>query len=138
MRLFEIADAEEQLALWKLVNNSVWAAIQAQQHEQAIQKAVAHQRKKSKRGKRFGKHDAQKTPQPASKLEGPNKTINDAQSKVSTAIAASPNSVNTNNKNTTAYLSKPLPTNSAISHPNTANTDSNVTSTTDKPTHGPT
>lgn len=32
MRIFEIADAEAQLALWKLVNDSVWTAIQTQQH----------------------------------------------------------------------------------------------------------
>ena len=46
MRIFEIADAEAQLALWKLVNDSVWTAIQTQQHEQAKQKAAAQQQKK--------------------------------------------------------------------------------------------
>ena len=35
MRIFEIADAEAQLALWKLVNNRVCTAIQTQQQEQA-------------------------------------------------------------------------------------------------------
>jgi hypothetical protein len=30
MRVFEIADAEAQLALWKLVSDSVWTAIQTQ------------------------------------------------------------------------------------------------------------
>ena len=49
MRIFEIADAEAQLALWKLVNDSVWTAIQTQQHEQAKQKAAAQQQKKAKR-----------------------------------------------------------------------------------------
>ena len=44
MRIFEIADAEAQLALWKLVNDSVWTAIQTQQHEQAKQKAAAQGR----------------------------------------------------------------------------------------------
>ena len=27
MRIFEIADAEAQLALWKLVNDSVWTEV---------------------------------------------------------------------------------------------------------------
>ena len=49
MRIFEIADAEAQLALWKLVNDSVWTAIQTQQHEQAKQKTAAQQQKKAKR-----------------------------------------------------------------------------------------
>ena len=49
MRIFEIADAEAQLALWKLVNDSVWTAIQTQQHEQAKKKAAAQQQKKNKR-----------------------------------------------------------------------------------------
>ena len=56
MRIFEIADAEAQLALWKLVNDSVWTAIQTQQHEQAKQKAAAQQQKKAKRStKRISK-----------------------------------------------------------------------------------
>ena len=48
MRIFEIADAEAQLALWKLVNDSVWTAIQTQQHEQAKQKAAAQQQQQQK------------------------------------------------------------------------------------------
>ena len=56
MRIFEIADAEAQLALWKLLNDSVWTAIQTQQHEQAKQKAAAQQQKKNKRStKRISK-----------------------------------------------------------------------------------
>jgi hypothetical protein len=34
MRLLEIASAEEQIALWKLVSDSVWAALQSQQSQQ--------------------------------------------------------------------------------------------------------
>jgi hypothetical protein len=34
MRLLEIASAEEQIALWKLVSDSVWAALQLQQSQQ--------------------------------------------------------------------------------------------------------
>ena len=70
MRIFEIADAEAQLALWKLVNDSVWTAIQTQQHEQAKQKAAAQQQKKSKRSKRFSKRSIS-APAPIPKLPKP-------------------------------------------------------------------
>lgn len=67
MRIFEIADAEAQLALWKLVNDSVWTAIQTQQHEEAKQKAAAQQQKKAKRSKRVGKRIAS-APAPIQKI----------------------------------------------------------------------
>ena len=78
MRIFEIADAEAQLALWKLVNDSVWTAIQTQQHEQAKQKAAAQQTKKNKRGtKRISKRSISvplpppKVPMPTAKPKQP-------------------------------------------------------------------
>ncbi len=43
MRLFEFADAEAQMALWKLISDSVWTAIDAERQMQAqaaAQKAV--------------------------------------------------------------------------------------------------
>ena len=43
MRLFEFADAEAQVALWKLISDSVWTAIDAERQKQAqtaAQKAV--------------------------------------------------------------------------------------------------
>ena len=71
MRIFEIADAEAQLALWKLVNDSVWTAIQTQQHEQAKQKAAAQQQKKTKRGtKRISKRSIS-VPMPTAKPKQP-------------------------------------------------------------------
>ena len=78
MRIFEIADAEAQLALWKLVNDSVWTAIQTQQHEQAKQKAAAQQQKKAKRStKRISKRNISvplpppKVPMPTAKPKQP-------------------------------------------------------------------
>ena len=78
MRIFEIADAEAQLALWKLVNDSVWTAIQTQQHEQAKQKAAAKQQKKNKRStKRISKRSISvplpppKVPMPTAKPKQP-------------------------------------------------------------------
>ena len=47
MRLKEFADAEEQLALWRLVNQSVWAAIESQAKQQQAEKAAKAQAAKS-------------------------------------------------------------------------------------------
>ena len=51
MRLLEIASAEEQIALWKLVNDNVWAAINQQSREEAERKATAQRTAKLKGGK---------------------------------------------------------------------------------------
>ena len=49
MRITEIADAVEQLALWKLINTSVWTAIDTQAKQQAQQRAASQQQRKAKR-----------------------------------------------------------------------------------------
>ena len=49
MRITEIADAVEQLALWKLINTSVWTAIDTQAKQQAQQRAASEQQRKAKR-----------------------------------------------------------------------------------------
>ena len=49
MRITEIADASEQLALWKLINTSVWTAIDTQAKQQAQQRAASKQQRKAKR-----------------------------------------------------------------------------------------
>jgi hypothetical protein len=43
MRLLEIASAEEQIALWRLVSDNVWAALQLQQdqHQRAAVSTAA-------------------------------------------------------------------------------------------------
>ena len=51
MRLMEIASAEEQMALWKLVNDNVWAAIKQQARDEAERKAAAQRNAKLKGGK---------------------------------------------------------------------------------------
>ena len=77
MRIFEIADAEAQLALWKLVNDSVWTAIQTQQHEQAKQKAAQQQKKAKRSTKRISKRSLSvplpppKVPMPTAKPKQP-------------------------------------------------------------------
>lgn len=54
MRLIEFANAEEQLALWKLINDNVWSAIHAQAQEQAKQLAAQGYKKKSSKRVRKG------------------------------------------------------------------------------------
>ena len=51
MRITEIADAVEQLALWKLINTSVWTAIDTQAKQQAQQRAASQQQRKAKRSR---------------------------------------------------------------------------------------
>ena len=128
MRIFEIADAEAQLALWKLVNDSVWTAIQTQQHEQAKQKAAAQQQKKSKRSKCISKRSISapapipKLPKPTPKLAAPNKPIanppKQPAQKLSTPAHVKPNPQ--------PYPPKPLPTANATPNQNVSNPTTNL------------
>lgn len=52
MRLMEIASAEEQMALWKLINDNVWAAINQQARDEAERKAAEQRAAKLKGGRR--------------------------------------------------------------------------------------
>ena len=54
MRIFEIASAEEQLALWKLISDNVWSTISQQARTEAQQRvaAAAKSRLKPKKAKR--------------------------------------------------------------------------------------
>ena len=57
MRIVEIANAEEQLALWRLVNDNVWQAIetQRQQQAQAAQAKAAQAKLKPRKGRKGGR-----------------------------------------------------------------------------------
>jgi hypothetical protein len=57
MRIDEFASAEEQLALWKLVNDNVWQAIDAQrqQQAQAAQAKAAQAKLKPRKGRKGGR-----------------------------------------------------------------------------------
>ena len=63
MRIFEFADAEEQLALWKLVSDGVWTAIRAQAEQAARAKAEKAAQAKAKR-KAGGSRGGVKSPSP--------------------------------------------------------------------------
>ena len=57
MRIDEFASAEEQLALWRLVNDNVWQAIetQRQQQTQAAQAKAAKAKLKPRKGRKGGR-----------------------------------------------------------------------------------
>ena len=56
MRIVEIANDEEQMALWRLVNDNVWQAIDAQrqQQAQAAQAKAAQAKLKPRKGRKGG------------------------------------------------------------------------------------
>jgi hypothetical protein len=57
MRIDEFASAEEQMALWKLVNDNVWQAIETQRQQQAkaAQAKVAKAKLKPRKGRKGAK-----------------------------------------------------------------------------------
>jgi hypothetical protein len=76
MRIFEIASAEEQLALWKLISDSVWTTISQQARTEAQQRAAAAAKsrqkpKKPKKLKKPPRAPAPPKPQPQNKSAVP-------------------------------------------------------------------
>ena len=78
MRINEIADAEEQIALWRLVSDNVWSAIHTQAEEQAKQRAAAEQQRKLKPKRKHKGSVAHTSPPP--KLPAPKPQATDKQS----------------------------------------------------------
>ncbi len=84
MRIFEIASAEDQLALWKLISDNVWTTISQQARTEAQQKAAqaAKSRLKPKRPKKLKKPPrapAPPKPKTANKSAVPTKPQNPIQ-----------------------------------------------------------
>ena len=73
MRINEIASAEDQMALWRLVSDSVWQAIETQRQQQAqAEQAKAAKAKLKPRGSRKGKsRSAAPMPSPPKKAQPP-------------------------------------------------------------------
>ena len=96
MRIVEIASAEEQLALWKLISDNVWSTISQQARTEAQQKAAASKSrlkpKKPKKLKKPPRAPAPPKPKPQNK----------------SAVPARPQTVNQPAK--TQPRSSPLPT----------------------------
>ena len=74
MRINEIASAEDQMALWRLVSDSVWQAIETQRQQQAqAEQAKAAKAKLKPRGSRKGKSRSA-APMPLPKPPAPKKS----------------------------------------------------------------
>ena len=86
MRINEIASAEDQMALWRLVSDSVWQAIETQRQQQAqAEQAKAAKAKLKPRGSRKGKGRSA-APMPLPKPPAPKK----AQSPENTSTRPNP------------------------------------------------
>jgi hypothetical protein len=74
MRINEIASAEDQMALWRLVSDNVWQAIETQRQQQAqAAQAKAAKAKLKPRGSRKGKGRSA-APMPTPKPPPPKKS----------------------------------------------------------------
>ena len=74
MRINEIASAEDQMALWRLVSDNVWQAIETQRQQQAqAAQAKAAKAKLKPRGGRKGKSRSA-APMPSPKAPPPKKS----------------------------------------------------------------
>jgi len=74
MRLFEFADAEAQVALWKLISDSVWTAIATQRHQQAqVAAQKAAQKPKASPRPKKAKHPPLPMPPKSPKQKSSNK-----------------------------------------------------------------
>ena len=80
MRLFEFADAEAQVALWKLISDSVWTAIDAERQKQA-QAAAQKTVKKPKSSPRKSSIKRASPPTPPKPRTLPKKTDSKTDSK---------------------------------------------------------
>ena len=86
MRIVEIASAEEQLALWKLISDNVWTTISQQARTEAQQKAAAaaKSRLKPKKAKKLktpprAPAPPKPKPQPQNKSAVPTRSQNATQ-----------------------------------------------------------
>jgi hypothetical protein len=86
MRVDEFTSAEEQMALWKLVSDNVWAAIATQAEQERRAKAEKAARSKPKRGRRSSSPTAAKPTAP--KPPVPPKPVVDTGKKPQPSAAA--------------------------------------------------
>jgi hypothetical protein len=98
MRMYEVASAEEQLALWQLINQSVWAAIeqQRQQQQQRAQQAVKAQRSKVPSGAVVGRAAVPFKPVPVQSA-AVSKPVNTLANTAAAVQSAVPDNVKQNN-----------------------------------------
>ena len=101
MRINEIASAEEQIALWKLIDTNVWTALDTQQRQQAQQNAV-----KKSRAKTTGHTSAYKKP---AKIPAPRAPVPLPQNKLQQQVQQ--NAQRPPNASAVALTNQPKPSN---------------------------
>ena len=101
MRINEIASAEEQIALWKLISTNVWTALDTQQRQQAQQNAV-----KKSRSKTTGHTSAYKKP---AKIPAPRAPVPLPQNKLQQQVQQ--NAQRPPNASAVALTNQPKPSN---------------------------
>ena len=101
MRINEIASAEEQIALWKLIATNVWTALDTQQRQQAQQNAV-----KKSRAKTTGHASAYKKP---AKIPAPRAPVPLPQNKLQQQVQQ--NAQRPPNASAVALTNQPKPSN---------------------------
>ena len=85
MRFTEIANADDQLALWRLISDNVWSAVLRQANEEAAKRAQAAARPKPKK---FAPKKAIHKPPPALKPKAPTSKLPPAKSPVPQQVRA--------------------------------------------------
>ena len=101
MRINEIASAEEQIALWKLIATNVWTALDTQQRQQAQQNAI-----KKSRVKTTGHTSAYKKP---AKIPAPRAPVPLPQNKLQQQVQQ--NAQRPPNASAVALTNQPKPSN---------------------------
>ena len=101
MRINEIASAEEQIALWKLIATNVWTALDTQQRQQAQQNAI-----KKSRVKTTGHTSAYKKP---AKIPAPRAPVPLSQNKLQQQVQQ--NAQRPPNASAVALTNQPKPSN---------------------------
>ena len=101
MRINEIASAEEQIALWKLISTNVWTALDTQQRQQAQQNVV-----KKSRSKTTGHTSAYKKP---AKIPAPRAPVPLPQNKLQQQVQQ--NAQRPPNASAVALTNQPKPSN---------------------------
>jgi hypothetical protein len=105
MRLFEFADAESQMELWKLITDSVWQAIAKQAQEQ--KQLVAHKAKSASAAPKRSKPFKSKLVSPqASKTKKTSAQEIQRQKVQSNAVKSKPKTTSVPSSSATASVGK--------------------------------
>ena len=120
MRLVEFASAEEQIALWKLISDSVWQSLSAQQRQEAEQKQAQKLRKpkSAARKKPVAIPPSPPAPKPMPQAQPAQKNANPQQMRKQTNVNAA--QTQRSAVPSTAYLQQPQNIATTKSTPQTA------------------